>query len=98
MLIVTLNGVKPCPGCNGQGRYNNVDCPKCKATGSVECKARGCVRPVPRPTFDSFADAYKCSWCEGRGILMKHVAYPCPECEGVGIVLHPRSDPTKLLK
>jgi hypothetical protein len=96
--INTFNGVKACPGCNGQGRYNNVDCPKCKGTGQTECKARGCVRPVPRPTFESFAEAYKCPVCQGRGSLMRHVAYPCAQCEGIGLILEPKSDPSKLLK
>jgi hypothetical protein len=94
----TFNGVKPCVGCNGQGRYNNVDCPKCKATGQTECKARGCVRPVPRPTFESFADAYPCPLCRGRGSLMRHVAYPCAECEGVGLLIAPKADPTKMIR
>ncbi|MBI3857945.1 MAG: hypothetical protein HY293_19880 [Planctomycetes bacterium] len=94
----TFNGVKACVGCNCAGRYNNVDCPKCKASGKTECKARGCTREVPKPTFESFADAYKCRDCQGRGSLMRHVAFPCDDCNGIGLVLHPKSDPSKLLK
>jgi hypothetical protein len=94
----TFNGVKPCVGCNGAGRYNNVDCPKCKASGKTECKARGCTRAVPKPTFESFAEAYKCRDCQGRGSLMRHVAFPCEECDGIGLILQPKADPTKLLK
>jgi hypothetical protein len=96
--IQTFNGVKGCPGCAGKGRYNNVDCPKCKASGKTECKARGCAREVPKPTFESFADAFKCRDCQGRGSLMRHVAYPCDDCNGIGLILQPKADPTKLLK
>jgi hypothetical protein len=96
--IQTFNGVKGCPGCQGKGRYNNVDCPKCKATGKTECKARGCQREVPKPTFESFAEAYKCRDCQGRGSLMRHVAYVCDDCNGIGLILQPKSDPTKTLK
>jgi hypothetical protein len=94
----TFNGVKACVGCNGAGRYNNVDCPKCKASGKTECKARGCSRAVPKPTFESFADAFKCRDCQGRGSLIRHVAFPCDDCSGIGLILQPKSDPTKLLK
>jgi len=96
--IQTFNGVKGCPGCQGKGRYNNVDCPKCKATGKTECKARGCAREVPKPTFESFAEAYKCRDCQGRGTLLRHVAYLCDDCNGIGLILQPKADPTKLLK
>lgn len=96
--INSFNGVIACPGCKGQGRYHDVDCPKCKGTGLAECKARGCVRAVPRPSFESFADAYQCSACRGRGSLMSHVAYPCGECDGIGLRLAPKSDPTKMLR
>jgi len=94
----SFNGVITCPGCQGRGRYNNIDCPKCKATGRVECKARGCTREVPRPTFETFADAYRCPLCQGRGSLMHHVAFPCTECSGIGLILQPKADPSKLLK
>jgi DnaJ-class molecular chaperone len=96
--VNSLNGVIVCSGCQGKGRYQNIDCPKCKATGKSECKARGCSREVPKPTFESFADAYKCTFCQGRGSLMRHVALPCTECSGIGLILHPKSDPSKLLK
>jgi hypothetical protein len=96
--IQTFNGVKGCPGCQGKGRYNNVDCPKCKATGKTECKQRGCMREVPKPTFESFAEAFKCRDCQGRGTLMRHVAYVCEDCNGIGLILQPKADPTKLLK
>jgi len=94
----TFNGVKPCIGCQGKGRFNNVDCPKCKATGQTECKARGCNREVPKPSFESFAEAYKCRDCQGRGSLMRHVAFLCDDCNGIGLILQPKADPTKLLK
>lgn len=94
----SFNGVITCPTCKGQGRYNNIDCPRCKASGKADCKARGCTREVPKPTFESFADAYRCPLCQGRGSLMRHVAHPCTECSGIGLILQPKSDPSKLLK
>jgi hypothetical protein len=96
--VNSFNGVITCSGCQGKGRYSNVDCPKCKASGKTECKARGCSREVPKPTFESFAEAYKCPVCQGRGSLMHHVAFPCVECSGIGLILQPKSDPSKLLK
>jgi hypothetical protein len=96
--VNSFNGVISCSGCQGKGRYNNIDCPKCKATGSTECKARGCSREVPKPTFESFAEAYKCRDCQGRGSMMRHVAFPCDDCGGIGLILQPKSDPTKLIK
>lgn len=94
----SFSGLITCPGCQGRGRYNNIDCPKCKATGRVECKAHGCTREVPKPTFETFAEAYRCPLCQGRGSLMRHVAFPCTECSGIGLILQPKSDPSKLLK
>ena len=94
----SFNGVITCPTCKGQGRYSNIDCPRCKASGKAECKARGCTREVPKPTFETFADAYRCPLCQGRGSLMRHVAFPCTECSGIGLILQPKSDPSKLLK
>jgi hypothetical protein len=96
--VNTFNGVKPCKVCMGKGRYTNEPCPKCKTTGKTECKARGCEREVPKPTFETFADAFACLTCQGRGSLMRHVALPCGDCTGVGLVLQPKSDPAKLLK
>lgn len=96
--VNSLRGLTVCPGCQGKGRYQNIDCPKCKATGQSECKARGCTREVPKPTFESFAEAYKCPICQGRGSMMRHVAFPCFECDGIGLILQPKADPTKLLK
>ncbi len=96
--VNTFNGVKPCKVCSGRGRYTNEPCPKCKTTGKTDCKARACVREVPKPTFESFAEAYKCALCQGRGSLMRHVALPCPDCTGVGMVLQPKADPAKLLR
>jgi len=94
----SFNGVITCNGCQGKGRYNNIDCPKCKASGKTECKGRGCVREVPKPTFETFAEAFRCPLCQGRGSLMRHVAYPCTDCSGIGLILQPKSDPSKLLK
>ncbi len=94
----SFNGVISCNGCQGRGRYTNIDCPKCKASGKTECKARGCDRAVPKPTFETFAEAFRCPVCQGRGSLMRHVAFPCTECSGIGLILQPKSDPSKLLK
>jgi hypothetical protein len=94
----TFRGVAQCPICKGAGGFKNVDCTKCKATGKVECKARGCDREVKPPKFDEFADAFQCGTCKGKGSLFRHVALACPDCLGVGLMLRPKSDPTKLLK
>ncbi|MBV8879162.1 MAG: hypothetical protein JO332_04270 [Planctomycetaceae bacterium] len=94
----SFNGVIPCTGCQGKGRYSNIDCPKCKASGKTECKGRGCTHEVPKPTFETFAEAFRCPLCQGRGSLMRHVAFPCTECSGIGLILQPKSDPSKLLK
>jgi DnaJ-class molecular chaperone len=97
--INSLRGIVTCAGCAGQGIFRNVDCPKCKSSpGKVDCKARGCDKPVKPPTFDSFAEAYKCGLCRGMGSVLRHAAYPCPECSGIGLILQPKADPTKLLK
>lgn len=96
--INTFNGIKICPGCQGKGRFSNVDCPRCKATGKVECKARGCPGEVRAPSFESFAEAYACPDCRGKGTLFRHVAYPCSECSGLGLILQPKADPSKLLR
>jgi tetratricopeptide (TPR) repeat protein len=96
--VSSFNGIVVCTGCQGKGRYNNIDCPKCKATGKTECKGRGCAREVQKPTFETFAEAYRCPVCQGRGSLMRHVALPCIECSGIGLILQPKSDPSKLLK
>jgi DnaJ-class molecular chaperone len=96
--VNSLRGDVRCNGCNGAGGFKNVDCPKCKAKGTTVCKARGCDKAVKPPTFESFADAYTCRTCAGKGGLMKHVAWPCADCAGVGLVLQPKADPTKLLK
>jgi DnaJ-class molecular chaperone len=88
-----------CQICNGAGRFNNVNCPKCNATpGTIECKGRGCMKPVAKPTFESFADAYQCPACQARGSLMRHVAYPCGDCGGIGLILQAKADPTKLFR
>jgi hypothetical protein len=95
--VNTFRGVAPCAACKGVGIFKNRDCPKCKAGGKTECKARAC-REVPPPVFETFADAYKCRSCAGRGTLFKSVAHPCPDCLGVGLVVQPRSDPSKLVR
>lgn len=97
--INSLRGIVVCSGCAGQGTFRNVDCPKCKASpGKLDCKARGCDKPVKPPTFESFAEAYKCGLCRGLGSVLRHAAYPCPECSGIGLILQPKADPAKLLK
>jgi RecJ-like exonuclease len=96
--VQTFNGVVTCRGCDGQGRFNDVECPKCKATGKAECKAKGCAGEVAAPTFESFAEAFVCDLCRGKGTLLRHVAFACPECLGVGLVLQPRADPSKTLR
>jgi DnaJ-class molecular chaperone len=91
-------GVQDCRGCKGKGRWENVDCPKCKASGKADCKARYCTRAVPSPKFESFAEATLCPVCRGMGTFMRHVAFPCPECEGVGMMLQPKADPSKTIR
>ncbi|HVR87611.1 MAG TPA: hypothetical protein VMU54_25010, partial [Planctomycetota bacterium] len=93
-----VGGVVTCPQCSGRGRFTNVDCPKCKGAGQIECKGRGCAHEVPKPTFESFAEAYQCPSCLGHGSLMRHVAFLCPECSGIGLILQPKADPTKVLR
>ena len=95
--INTFRGIAQCRHCKGVGIYRNVKCPKCKATGKTDCKARGCKRPIPAPNFDSFADAYKCALCMGKGTLLKHVSFTCPVCQGIGILLRPSHDPSKMI-
>ncbi len=96
--VNNFKGIVTCRFCNGVGIFKNKDCPKCKASGKAECKARGCTRPVQPPKFDSFADAYKCGFCKGKGNLLTHVAFACPECLGLGMVLQPKNDPSKLFR
>ncbi len=91
-------GVVSCRGCKGKGRFVNVDCPKCKASGKAECRARYCTRAVPAPTFESFAGAFRCPVCRGMGSFMRHVACVCPECEGIGMLLQPKADPDKMIR
>ncbi len=97
--INSLRGVVKCSGfCGGKGRLNDQPCPRCKQAGQVDCKAKGCTRPVSQPAFASFAEAYKCALCKGKGSLTRHVAQACPDCSGVGLVLQPKADPSKLLR
>jgi len=96
--VQVLRGVVDCRACKGKGRWVNVDCPKCKASGKAECKARYCVRAVPAPKFESFADSFLCPVCKGMGTLMRHVAFPCPECEGIGMMVRPRADPARTIR
>lgn len=96
--VNTFNGVKSCLVCKGAGGFKNVDCPKCKAKGKVPCKARHCDKAVGAPTFESFAEAYRCRTCAGKGGLLKHVAFSCPDCSGVGLIIQPKADPSKLLR
>lgn len=95
--INSLRGVVKCRHCKGVGIYRNRDCPKCKKTGKTPCKARDCAGEVPKPTFETFAEAVRCSTCRGKGRLMRHVSLSCPECRGIGLILHPVSDPSKTL-
>ncbi len=93
----TLKGVVQCPGCKGVGTFQNVDCPKCKATGIVDCKVKGCT-VVPAPKQESMFSASVCDLCHGRGTLYERVALTCPECAGIGLFFWPKSDPRKGLK
>lgn len=96
--VQTFNGVQNCRGCKGKGRWDNADCPKCKATGKVECKARYCTRAVEAPRFESFAEAMLCTSCKGMGTVIRHVAIPCLDCGGIGMTLRPKADPSKTLR
>jgi len=91
-------GIVTCPTCKGVGTFKDVKCEKCKQTGKIDCKARGCEHEVKPPTFESFAQAFKCPTCTGRGILTRYVAYPCPDCMGLGLILQPKAEPAKLAK
>ena len=73
-------------------------CAKCKQTGKKDCKASGCSREVPKPTFESFEEAFQGALCQDRGSLMRHVALPCSECAGIGLIIKPRAAPTRLLR
>ena len=90
-------GVRICPGCRGKGIFRDVKCPKCKASGKATCRARYCRGEVPRPSLETFTDAYKCGFCQGLGSVLKHVAYSCPQCNGVGMVLRPKFASDKTL-
>jgi RecJ-like exonuclease len=87
-----------CPGCNGVGVFRDVKCEKCKETGKIDCKARGCTREVKPPTLETFADLAPCKVCDGKGTLTRHIALACPECLGIGLIIRPKADPSKLLK
>ncbi len=95
--VQTTRGVAMCQACKGVGRWYNIPCPKCKATGKAPCKARNC-RAIPTPTFETFAEAYQCSLCKGLGSIFRHVAYSCPECAGIGMLLSPKAEPARMLR
>jgi hypothetical protein len=94
----TFRGVAQCPVCKGAGTFKDVKCDKCKQTGKIDCKAKGCEHEVKPPAFEAFADATQCPTCRGKGILTRAVAFPCPECLGIGLMLQPKADPSKLLR
>ncbi len=96
--VQRINGVVVCAPCNGLGTFRNVQCLKCKGAGTTECKARGCVQAAAAPGFESFAEAYLCAGCAGKGTLLRHVAWACPDCAGIGLLLAPRADPRKMLR
>jgi hypothetical protein len=96
--VQTFNGVQNCRGCKGKGRWDNADCPKCKATGKAECRARYCTKAMEAPRFESFAAATLCPACKGMGTLLRHVALPCTGCDGIGMTLQPKADPTKTIR
>jgi hypothetical protein len=93
----TLKGVVPCVSCKGVGIFKDVDCPRCKAGGLVDCKAKGCKVTAP-PKQEDFFSASECGLCHGRGTLFEHVALTCPECSGVGHFFWPTLEPRKGLK
>jgi hypothetical protein len=97
-MINSMRGIVTCPGCKGVGTFRDVKCEKCKETGKIDCKAKGCEREIKPPTLETFVDVTACKACAGKGILTRHVALACPECLGVGVILRPRADPSKLLK
>ena len=96
--INSLRGIQQCPVCKGVGTFRDVKCEKCKQTGKIDCKAKGCEHEVKPPTFESFADAFQCQTCKGKGILARWIAFPCPDCLGLGLHLAPKEDTSKLLR
>jgi hypothetical protein len=96
--INSLRGIMQCPVCKGVGTFRDVKCEKCKQTGKIDCKAKGCEHEVKPPTFESFADAFQCQTCKGKGVLSRWIAFPCPDCLGLGLHLAPKEDPSKLLR
>ncbi len=93
----TLKGLVNCVGCGGKGRFENVDCPRCKAQGMTDCKVKGC-KVMAQPAQEDMASATECALCRGRGTLFERVALACPECAGVGYFLWPKLEPRKGLK
>ncbi len=93
--VQTFKGVVPCKVCNGQGGWKDHDCPKCKATGKIDCKARACTKAVAPPKFEDVAEAQACGLCQSRGTFLRSVAFACPDCQGVGMFLRPKTDPSK---
>jgi hypothetical protein len=93
--VQTMKGVFACKGCNGQGGWKDHDCPKCKATGKIDCKARACTKVASPPSFQDVAEAQACGLCQSRGTFLRSVALVCPDCQGVGMFLRPKKDPSK---
>ncbi|MBI2933764.1 MAG: hypothetical protein HYY16_19140 [Planctomycetes bacterium] len=91
-------GVVDCKACKGKGGWMNADCPKCGATGRMDCKARDCDGPKPTPKFEDVAEAWACETCRGTGLIFTRLAIVCTECQGIGGILVPKADPKKLLK
>ncbi len=96
--VTGFGGNAACSACSGQGRFVDVECPKCKGSGKVECRARGCKLTSADPTLADFAKTEPCVFCRKRVTLMRYVAYPCPACNGIGFRVKPTSDPKQVLK
>jgi hypothetical protein len=95
--VQSFRGDVVCKPCKGAGGWKNAECPKCKATGRMDCKAKGCDRPKSVPKFEDVAEAWACELCRQTGTLLSKVAVTCPECFGIGMRLAPKSDPKKTI-
>ncbi|MBI2901775.1 MAG: hypothetical protein HYY17_16440 [Planctomycetes bacterium] len=87
-----------CNACQGVGTWRNRECPKCKATGRMKCKGRGCSGPKPVPKLEDVFEAVACEPCRTRGLLLPTVPLVCPDCQGIGAILLPKADPRKTIR
>jgi len=90
-------GEAACNGCAGKGTFRDAKCPKCKATGKLDCKAKSCDKPRSVPKWEDVAEASVCPLCRSSGTLLENVGLVCPDCFGLGLFLAPKTDPSKTL-